>query len=128
MDILLKNTLDGGDINIQNGDVVADNTLTSGIYISLFGGNDNWFANKFIEDEQAVLNDELNQELKQIPTTQRLLKIEQIATNQLSWVADNDITYEVAAEYDNNNLILKIKFLFTNGKFFDIIINKEWCN
>lgn len=113
MDILLYETLDGGNISIQNNDIALTDSIWNQIYIGLFGGNyqqntdDNvlddeqrfdWWANTFISD----IDEQLNSETERILNTVALnsagrLTIEQAVKNDLSFLSKlGDVTVEVS--------------------------------
>lgn len=53
-DLYLFDTLDGGEINVQNGEPVMDQGLESAVYISLEGASTPWFANEHLPENRRI--------------------------------------------------------------------------
>lgn len=103
MDIGLYETLNGGDMSVQNGDLWATMSLWNQIYLGLFGGNveetttdrtgkgeqrKDFWGNQFLESEPDEF---LNSTTEKILNTTALnssgrIKIEQAVKNDLSFL------------------------------------------
>ncbi len=53
-DLYIFDTLDGGEINVQNGEPVMDQGFESAVYISLEGASIPWFANEHLLENQKI--------------------------------------------------------------------------
>lgn len=130
MDLLLQNTLDGGDIKFVNGDLLGDKTFISAIYNSLLGGNNNWWGNNFIDDQESKLTDDLSDILREPPTTGRLNKISEIAKSQIAWLKENpDVkSYEVICSYNDikNCVDILVSVILVDGSNYQETIQRTW--
>jgi phage gp46-like protein len=99
-DLLLEDTVDGGDIQIEDGLFVSDRTFRTAVYLSLFGGNKDdsgkvknnktWWGNtlpgtgtneKLVSRFQAVISG--------LPmTTKNIGEAEAAARLDLKWIID----------------------------------------
>jgi phage gp46-like protein len=107
-DVLLFNTLDGGEININNGIVEMSNGLGVTVYLSLFGGNGDddgtagnplsWWGN-IDEPELNHYRSETQYQIGRLPlTTGNLIKIEDAVRCDLKWMLTEDIASEIDVE------------------------------
>jgi phage gp46-like protein len=108
-DLLLESTPDGGDIRIDNGLFVGDQTFNTAVYLSLFGGNKDdpgkvknnktWWGNLIPgtqEDEKMVSR--FQAIITAIPmTTKNILEANNAAELDLKWIVDEGIADKVTA-------------------------------
>lgn len=105
-DVLLYQTVDGGDLNISGGLVEMTGTFDTAAYISLFGGNYEdaggsdrtlqWWGN--ISETNAVKRQisETQHLLESIPlTTGNLKRVEDAARRDLAWFISEGIASAV---------------------------------
>lgn len=98
-DVLLRQTVEGGDITIQSGLLLMSEGLETAAYLSLFGGNEDdpadtdtrlqyWGNLLDAEHERAYRSETqfLVQSLPAIPLNLR--RIEQAALRDLKWMVD----------------------------------------
>ena len=107
MDVLLFETNDNGEIEIEDGLVTLTPSFDSAVYLSLFGGNwaddgsqnnrQTWWGNL---DEQATANQyrsETQYLLGTIPaTTGNLKRIEDAASRDLQWLIEENAASSLA--------------------------------
>lgn len=98
-DVLLCQTVDGGEINVEGGLVEMSGGLPSAAYLSLFGGNEDdgggddvsktWWANLDEEDNDRQYRSETQNLLQSLPATSgNLLRIEDAVKRDLQWMID----------------------------------------
>lgn len=98
-DVLLSQTLNDGDILVENGIVEMSGGLETAAYISLFGGNDKddgidnneftYWGNRDEVDPNFKYISETQHLLASIPaTSNNLLRIEESAKRDLDWFID----------------------------------------
>lgn len=107
IDLTLFQTADGGEIEIENGTVTMSGGLSTSVYLSLFGGNEDddgrkqnarsWWGNvgetparQYRSETQHLL-----QSLTAIPAN--LLRIEDAVTRDLAWLLDERVASDVTA-------------------------------
>jgi phage gp46-like protein len=106
-DLLLEDTVDGGDIQIEDGLLVPDRTFRTAVYLSLFGGNKEdsgkvknnktWWGNtlpgtganeKLVSRFQAVISG--------LPmTTKNIGEAEAAARLDLKWTIDEGVAEKI---------------------------------
>lgn len=137
-DVILFQSLDGGDISINNGLIEMSGGLQTAVYLSLFGGNDednkidnqefnkSWWGNSN-EKEINQIRSETQYLLKSLPiTSSNLRKLELTAKRDLNWMIDIGLAKEIninASIPDLNVVKLNIKI---DQKEFEFIEN--WRN
>jgi len=95
-DVKLFQTLDDGEITVENGLVSMDGGLETSVYLSLFGGNESddvssasvksWWANSDENDPAKQYRSETQNLLQSLPVTSfNLRRIEDAAVRDLSW-------------------------------------------
>lgn len=131
-DILLFQTNDGGDINIDNGRVKTTAGLETAVYLSLFGGNDDdsgignnltqWWGNV----NEPILQTYRSQTqfiLKSIPLISgNLARIRDAVNNDLSWLVETEIASSIMVELfieAVNKLRIEIKIEVKSVEFSD---------
>ncbi len=105
-DVHLFQTIEDGEITVENGLVQMDGGLETAAYLSLFGGNENddglegnvnnWWAN-FSENETSRQYRSETQFIirENVLTSLTLLRIEQAAIRDLQWFLDEGVANEV---------------------------------
>lgn len=123
MDVNLFQTVDGGEIEIENGVITMDGGLKAAAYLSLFGGNEDddgsennpytYWGN--IDEDESKKYTSLTQNLLQsLPaTSNNLLKINDAALKDLEWfltdgLASNIEVFASIKELNSLSLLLKI--------------------
>lgn len=110
-DVYLFDGIDGGDIDIVNGLVIADRAFATATYLSLFGGCQEdggkvddpktWWGNRFrgtLDDEKMVSR--VQAFFKRLPvTTKNIRKAEELAKEDLKWLIDDGIADDVSVEF-----------------------------
>lgn len=107
-DVLLCQTNDEGEINVQDGVVEMSGGLETAVYLSLFGGNEDddglenssatWWGNLDETEPARQYRSETQNLLKTLPaTTGNLRRIEDAANRDLAWFAQNNVASSVSA-------------------------------
>jgi len=123
-DLLLRDTLDGGDITINNGFLVSDRTFNTAIYLSLFGGNQKdsgrvqnrktWWGNTLrgVNENQKLVS-RFQAIIFGLPiSTKNILETEEAAKLDLAWLIAEGLADEIIADgraAGHNRLNLKIQ-------------------
>jgi phage gp46-like protein len=106
-DPLLRQTNDGGDLEIENGLVLMSEGLETAAYLSLFGGNeedggdaaglaDQWWGNIGEADAALVYRSETQNLVRALPSVPANLKrIEQAAARDLAWMLTTGVALRV---------------------------------
>lgn len=132
-DVLLFQTDNNGEINVESGIVEMSGTLETSAYLSLFGGNEddsgrdgsplNWWGNLDELDSAFTYRSETQNLLRALPaTTGNLRRIEDAAKNDLKWFLDTKIASSVVVEVsipgiNRINIIVTIKALGEESSF-----------
>ena len=106
-DVFLYQTIDDGEIDVENGLIEMSGGLDTAAYLSLFGGNEddsgsdndpfNWWANLDEIDPANQYRSETQHLLAGIPATSgNLHRIEDAANRDLKWLLDKKIASLVA--------------------------------
>lgn len=106
-DVLLCQTNDDGEINVDNGIVEMSGGLETAAYLSLFGGNEDddgradnpatWWANLDEVDPARQYRSETQNLLQALPaTTGNLRRIEDAAVRDLAWFTQANVASSVA--------------------------------
>lgn len=101
-DVLLCQTNDDGEINVEGGIVEMSSGLKTAAYLSLFGGNEEddgradnsatWWANLDEVDPARQYRSETQHSLQALPsTTNNLRRIEDAAGRDLAWFVQNNV-------------------------------------
>ncbi len=122
-DVLLSDTVEGGEITIINGLVIADKSFSTALYLSLFGGNGadggkvdtnrTWWGNRLEgtkEDEKLVSR--FQSIIRDLPLTSKNLELAQEAVlKDLDWMKSEGIADEITADIsalDNQRIDLTV--------------------
>jgi len=121
-DLLLHDTPDGGDIRIEKGLIVNDQTFGTAVYLSLFGGNkdDNgrvenrrtWWGNTLrgVNENQRLVS-RFQAIIFGLPmTTRNILDAEEAARLDLGWIITGKIADEILA---NGRAVSRNRFSLT---------------
>ena len=121
-DVILYQSLNGGEIQINDGIIAMNGGLQTSVYLSLFGGNDNedvqWWGNTG-EEENSKLISETQILLNSISlTTFNLRRVEEAAKRDLQWLLNEKIatSLEVEASIPSLNM-LKLVIDINNERF-----------
>jgi len=101
-DVLLFNTVDGGEINVVDGQPEMTGGFETAVYLSLFGGNEDddgrpnnpktWWPNVEEEDPSKRYVSETQNLLLGLPLTSgNLLKVEEAVKRDLQWMKNENI-------------------------------------
>ena len=107
-DVLLFQTVDDGNINVENGITEMSSGLETAAYLSMFGGNedddgsdgnkDNWWGNIDEVDPVNQYRSETQNLLQSIPATSgNLLRIQSAVERDLAWFIEVGVAVSVAA-------------------------------
>lgn len=138
-DVLLFQTLDDGDIIVENGITEMSSGLETAAYLSLFGGNEDddgrddnphiWWGN-ISENETAMqYRSETQNLIDKIPATSaNLIKIEDAANRDLSWFLENNIasSVEVTASIPAYNRVKIMVEIEANGEESSFEFTENW--
>ncbi len=102
MDLLLEDSIKGGKLTLENGDIKTDNTLFTAVYLSLFNGD--CFYNIY---EKYKTTGDFQESLNLPITKQNLDRVEQCGKNALLWLINEGIakSVDIFAYGDKNNKI-----------------------
>lgn len=138
-DVLLYQTVDGGEINVTDGTVQMSGGLETAVYLSLFGGNEddsgrpndprNWWGNADEPDPVRHYRSETQYLLKALPlVSSNLRRVEDAVKKDLSWMitekAASSIT--VAATIPGLNKIQISVNVVAEGIETDFIFIENW--
>lgn len=138
-DILLFHTDDGGEIDVQNGRFVLDDSPSTAVYLSLFGGNERddgsaatsslqWWGNLLEDDRALHYRSETQHHLRILPATPASLRrIEDAATRDLAWMVDAlDAEVIVNASMPALNRIALNVAMTINGETTELNFEQPW--
>lgn len=108
-DVLLCQTDDGGEINVENGLVQMSGGLETALYLSLFGGNEDddgrpdnsktWWGNRSEPQAETRYTSETQYLLRSIPAIPaNLRRIEQAVLRDAAWMLSAGVASDVSAE------------------------------
>jgi len=129
-DMLLKQTPDGGECVVANGQLLMTDGLETTVYLSLFGSNSDdsglpaddaieWWGNKVESDPARKQRGQLQHLLNTLPVTPaNLQRFEEAATADLAWLVTAGIadSSAVIATIPGVNKLLLAVALVVNGK------------
>jgi len=94
-DLLLKHTLDGGDIEFKaNGDLRTSSGLYTAVYLSLFTSS--WWGNAY-SDRAERYSSRIPELMQRALTNQVRLDVIEAANDALSWMKEEGIVERVGA-------------------------------
>ncbi len=105
-DVLLFQTNDNGDINVEAGIVEFSGRLGTSVYLSLFGGNEDddgraandltWWGNIDETEPDRKYRSETQNLLRSLPAVSRnLLRIQDAALRDLQWLLDQNVASSI---------------------------------
>jgi len=133
-DLLLADTLDGGNVEIDNGLFVSDEQFSTAVYLSLFGGNklDNGktsSVNQYWGNllRNATESEKLRSRFQYIVTglpmsVKNIKEAEKAAAMDLQWFIDEKIAdvLDIAGRSTGKNMFsLRVKILKGKNNIFD---------
>lgn len=137
-DVLLYQTNDGGDINVDGGIVVMSGGLETAAYLSLFGGNEQddgrkdnplqWWGNLGEEPERQYRS-ETQYLLRSVPSIPaNLRRIEEAAVRDLGWFVSSRAATSVsaAASMPGLNKVRLVVTIEANGQPAVIEFIENW--
>lgn len=138
-DILLFQTTDGGNINVENGVVEMSPGLETMAYLCMFGGNEdddgrptnkfNWWGNVTENESSRKYRSETQYLLKSLPaTTGNLRRIQDAVNRDLSVFIDEKIATSISVTVtipalNTVSILIKIE---ANGEEVDINFVENW--
>jgi phage gp46-like protein len=132
-DLLLAETIDGGDVTLENGLFVSDNQFSTAVYLSLFGGNktdngkvksENEYWMNFLSGttESEKLRSRFQYILTGLPmSVKNIREAEKAAAMDLQWFIDEKIADEVfttGQAVGKNKFNLKVEILKEKTNIF----------
>jgi phage gp46-like protein len=140
-DILLYETVDGGEIAIENGLFVPDKQFSSAVYLSFFGGNQDdpgkvknnkeWWGNKLDSISQSEkLISRFQAIIIGLPMTVKNIKeAETAALLDLKWFKDEKIADEITANIratGKHKIVLEIEIKKDLNTLFENAYTLQW--
>ena len=102
MDVLLRQSINDGDICLEDGVVVLDGGLETSAYLSLFGGNDEevpWWGNVLETDPVRQLTSRTQRLLAGLSTVPpHLLRLRDAAVSDLAWMLTAGVASSVEVD------------------------------
>jgi phage gp46-like protein len=134
-DVLLRQTNDGGDIEIRGGLLAMSEGLETAVYLSLFGGNEDdpggadtsqqWWGNLLDVEPERAYRSETQALLAGLPALPaNLLRFEQAAERDLKWLLDTGAAQSVTAEATIpavGRVLLAIVIILPDGQRLEFI-------
>ena len=108
-DVYMFNTVEGGNIQIENGVTTMSGGLETTAYLSMFGGNEDddlssttinqWWGNGLETDPANTYRSETQHLMTRLPaTSSNLLRLEEAAGRDVAWMKDKGLVTSIAAE------------------------------
>lgn len=103
-DVLLFQSLDGGEIKLENNQIVLTEGLETAVYLSLFSPKD-WFLNDIAETNNEKLSSETNQIIDTLPNVSKnYTLLEQAIENDLKWITADNLAESISASVSSNQI------------------------
>jgi len=107
-DVVLRQTINDGEISVVDGIVAMDGGLETSVYLALFGGNEDdtgtvndpneWWGNRLETDEARTYRSATQNLLKSLPVTAaNLLRLTGAVKTDLQYLLDENIASSVSA-------------------------------
>lgn len=139
MDVRLYQTVDGGEIDISNGQLALSDGLETAVYLSLFGGNEDdsggddterkqWWGNFEELDEDEKYRSETQYLLNGLPASSaNLLRIEDAIARDLAWLSNGlassvDVAVSIPAL---NRIAISIEIVIDDREF-SYVFTEAW--
>ncbi len=139
MDVRLFQTLDGGEIELKNGQLVTSDGLAEAAYLSMFGGNESdgglkadnpqqWWGNVEERNPDRRYRSETQNLIRTLPaTSSNLRRLEDAAKRDLAWfmleIADS---LDVVATIPRLNWVDLFVGLVIGGKPVGMTFAENW--
>jgi len=140
-DVILYQSLDGGDIESVNGLITMSGGLQTAAYLSLFGGNQynkdenenietetfkEWWGNSGEDEENKYISKTQNFLEGMPPISSNLKKVEELAKEDLKWMINTNLATEITvnASIPQINMV-KLEINIDNQTFVFI---ENWRN
>jgi phage gp46-like protein len=132
MDVALYNTVEGGEITCEGGQIALDEGVATAVYISLWGANEDdagddstkpreWWANKIETSDVKKLRSRVQNLLRSMPLTSGNLQLlEEAAAQDLQWMLDTKLVDAVVPRASIpaiNTLKLEVKIEIQNRAY-----------
>lgn len=138
-DVRLFNTVDGGEIIVENGLFEMTGGLETSVYLSLFGGNEEddgleensfqWWGNIDETEPEKIYRSETQYLLRSIPATSaNLLRINDAVERDLQWLLDANIanTLQIDISIPSLNQILIVINIGAFGEESKFEFTENW--
>lgn len=139
MDVRLFHTLDDGEIELKNGQLVMADGLETAAYLSLFGGAERdsglasddkyeWWGNKGEVDPKRRYRSETQNLLRSLPaTSSNLRRVEDAAGRDLDWLTEEVAdSVEVNATIPALNRVQLNVVIVIGGKRIGMVFAEDW--
>lgn len=140
-DLLLKDTLDGGEISLQNGEFVMESGYRNALTLSLLGGNElddgteknsnTWWGNFLANTSKSEKYiSEFQNLIRSLPlTTKNIVLAEKAAQRDLTWLIDEKIADDVSVSIkaiDLKKIDMQINVTKNGDVIADENFDMEW--
>jgi len=139
-DVMLFQSLDGGDLELVNGVITLDESPFSAIYLSLFGGNTDdlgtsatkakqWWGNTDEPEPTRHMRSKTQALLVSLPAvTSNLIRIQEAAESDLAWLTDEIAEgFEVIASLPARNTVrILIQVTGRDGTPYQFRFDRPW--
>lgn len=143
-DVLLYDTVDGGEISFSDDNLIMDDTgFETAIYLSLFGGNElddgsestlkyEWWGNKLEDDPKYKLTSQTQNIIHGYPATpNNLNKVKEAVKQDLAWMISEGIidNLTITATIPNKNrLNLTVEGIKDKEKIINTTYELNWLS
>lgn len=139
-DVLFFDTLDGGEISVENGLIECDKGFKTAVYLSLFGGNKEddgrikntktWWGNMLDTPTDEKMVSRFQNVISSLPLNSKNIKMaEDAAKDDLQWMIENGIADLIETEIivlNKKEIVLKIKILHDGETVEDSLYSLQW--
>lgn len=136
-DVYMFDGIDGGDISIINGLVIADRAFTTATYLSLFGGCEEdggkvddpktWWGNRFNntpDDEKMVSRVQAFFKRKPV-TIKNILIAEELVKEDLNWLVEDGVADDISVAISASD-INRVELSIVVRKSGELIEKGNW--
>lgn len=131
-DVLIYQTVDNGDIIVNNGLIETNGGLQSAVYLSLFGGNENdnglveslqYWGNVLETEKARKYSNETQYLLRSIPSIPvNLRRLEEAISRDLQWILDVNAASEITVnasipDVNKVKIIINIQMVGEESEF-----------
>ncbi len=101
-DVLLFQSLDGGEIAIENNQIKMTTGFETAVYLSLFSPDD-WFLNDVAETDDERLSSETNKIITKLPNVSKnYALLEQAIKDDLKWLTKQKLAQSYSVNISSN--------------------------